>query len=97
MTVMNDHDRSHDLDIKPLPASDKTSDNMMTIGEFFAHKNVFVTGGTGFLGTVLIEALLDASPDIGTIYVLVRGKRHLSPNDRLKRLLQKPVSFLLFS
>lgn len=44
----------------------------MTIADFYANKSVFVTGGTGFLGTVLIEALLSTSPDIGKIYVLVR-------------------------
>lgn len=95
MTVMNDHDRSRDLNLKPLPANDNTSNDQMTIADFFAHKNIFITGGTGFLGTVLIEALLDATPDIGTIYVLVRGKKNLDPNDRIKRLLQKPVSLIL--
>lgn len=95
MTVMNDHDRSRDLNLKPLPANDKISNDQMTIADFFAHKNIFITGGTGFLGTVLIEALLDATPDIGTIYVLVRGKKNLDPNDRIKRLLQKPVSLIL--
>lgn len=66
----------------------------LTIPEFFAHKNIFVTGGTGFLGTVLIEALLDTHPNIGTIYVLVRGKRKFDASERIRRLLQKPVSLV---
>lgn len=68
----------------------------ITIGDFFAHKNIFITGGTGFLGTVLVEALLSSSPDIGYIYVLVRGKHGYDPNERINRMLQKPVSFFFF-
>lgn len=62
-----------------------------TIEEYFAHKNVFITGGTGFLGSVLIESLLSSSPDIGTIYILVRGKYGSDANGRLEKLLSKQV------
>lgn len=62
-----------------------------TIGEFYAGKNIFVTGGTGFIGTVLIESLLSATPKIGTIYLLVREKYGSDTNERLKRLLSKQV------
>lgn len=79
--------------ISPTLSSSATKS---TVADFFAHKNVFVTGGTGFLGTVLIEALLSATPDIGTIYVLVRAKRNISPKDRIKRLTEKSV-FKYFS
>jgi fatty acyl-CoA reductase len=34
-----------------------------------------VTGATGFLGKVLLEKLLEACPDVGHIFVLVRPKR----------------------
>ncbi|XP_055919574.1 putative fatty acyl-CoA reductase CG8303 [Eupeodes corollae] len=86
--------RSENIE-KPLPEGiekvDKHKSVPVSVGEFFAYKNVFITGGTGFLGTVLIEALLDTHPDIGIIYVLVRGKRKVDPNERITRLLQKPI------
>jgi alcohol-forming fatty acyl-CoA reductase len=65
-----------------------------SISDYFAHKCVFITGGTGFLGTVTIEALLSSSPDIGNIYILVRDKNGFSAKSRLQKLLQKPVSNL---
>ncbi|KAG8343396.1 hypothetical protein TRVL_05777 [Trypanosoma vivax] len=55
----------------------------------FSQKCVFVTGGSGFMGKVFLYKLLKECPDIGTIYVLMRGKtsrklkRHLGPQERL--------------
>lgn len=66
-----------------------------TIDQFYAGKNVFVTGGTGFIGTVLIEALLSTTPKIGNIYLLIREKYGSDTNERVKRLLSKQVSELL--
>lgn len=69
------------------------SDDRLTIAQFLAGKNVFITGGTGFLGTLLIERLLSATPDIGKIYVLIRAKNGYSAESRIQRLLSKVVSF----
>lgn len=66
-----------------------------TVGEFYANKSVFITGGTGFLGTVLIEAILSTSPDVGKIYVLVRDKYGSNANTRISRMMKKAVSFLI--
>ncbi|XP_055388049.1 putative fatty acyl-CoA reductase CG8303 isoform X2 [Condylostylus longicornis] len=65
--------------------------NQISVSQFFAKKNMFITGGTGFLGTVLIEALLSAHEDVGIIYVLVRGKRGFDPQERINRMLSKPI------
>lgn len=67
-----------------------------TIAEFMAGKNVFVTGGTGFIGTVLIESLLSTTPKIGTIYLLIRDKYGSDTNERVRRLLSKQVNSKLF-
>lgn len=64
---------------------------MPSIKSFFANKSVFVTGGTGFLGAVLIESILSTSPDVGNIFVLVRDKYGSNANTRIQRLLTKPV------
>ena len=51
---------------------------------FFTGKNVFVTGGTGYVGRVLIHKLLLYCPDIGDIYILMREKKGLTQEKRLK-------------
>ncbi|KAK7595541.1 hypothetical protein V9T40_013366 [Parthenolecanium corni] len=58
------------------------------VQEFFRDATVFLTGGTGFLGQVLIEKLLRCCPHINQIYVLVRVKRNKSPADRFETILQ---------
>lgn len=68
------------------------SDDRITIANFLAGKNVFITGATGFLGTVLIERLLSATPKIGKIYCLIRAKNGFSPENRIERLMAKVVS-----
>lgn len=66
-----------------------------TVGEFLAGKNVFITGATGFLGTVLIERLLSATPKIGKIFILIRDKNGKTAQERVDRLMKKIVSKIL--
>ncbi|XP_053675231.1 putative fatty acyl-CoA reductase CG5065 [Anopheles nili] len=55
-----------------------------SIPAVFAGADVFITGGSGFMGKVLIEKLLRSCPDIGRVFVLMRAKRGKSLQDRLK-------------
>ncbi|XP_041971044.1 fatty acyl-CoA reductase 1-like [Aricia agestis] len=66
----------HDRDFSALPS----------IPEYFKGKTVFLTGGSGFIGKVLIEKLLRCCPDIDAIYVLMRGKGDSSPEKRKEEI-----------
>lgn len=49
----------------------------------FSNRTLFLTGGTGFVGKVLLYKLLKETPDVKCIYLLMRGKR----SRRLKKFL----------
>nr|QLI61993.1 fatty acyl-CoA reductase 3 [Streltzoviella insularis] len=59
------------------------------IQQFFKDQCVFLTGGTGFLGKVLIEKLLRSCTDVDTIYVLIRNKKGKDAQVRLHELLDE--------
>lgn len=63
----------------------------MSIREYFKGKSVLITGGTGFMGKVLIEKLLRSCPDLDKIYLLLRQKRGKSKLDRVKDLMNVEV------
>ncbi|XP_074034259.1 fatty acyl-CoA reductase wat [Leptinotarsa decemlineata] len=57
---------------------------------FYKNKNILLTGGTGFLGKMIIEKLLRTC-DVNKIYVIVRPKKGLTPKERLQKLFEEPV------
>lgn len=62
------------------------------ISEFFDGRSVFITGGTGLMGKVLVWKLLKSCPGIKTIYVLIRPKRGKSESVRYQEIIKAPVS-----
>lgn len=73
----------------------------ITIPEFYQNKNVLITGGTGFVGKLLVEKLLRSCSGINKIYVLIRPKHGKSPQDRMidatNDIVSKCVFFLFFA
>ncbi|XP_037039618.1 putative fatty acyl-CoA reductase CG5065 [Bradysia coprophila] len=53
-----------------------------SIPEWFAGKNILITGATGFMGKVLVEKLLRDCPDVAQLYLLIRPKRGVEPAQR---------------
>lgn len=62
--------------------------DVASVSAWFQGRNVFVTGGSGFMGKVLIYKLLLSCHDLGNIYVLVRKKKDVDPQSRLKLMMQ---------
>ncbi|XP_026465053.1 fatty acyl-CoA reductase 1-like [Ctenocephalides felis] len=63
----------------------------ITIPEFFSGKEIFITGGSGFIGKALIEKLLRCCPELNTIYLLVRSKKNQKPQERVRTILDNPL------
>lgn len=61
------------------------------IQSFYKDKTIFITGGSGFMGKVLIEKLLYSCSDLNKIYVLMRTKRDRNFETRLEEMFKLPV------
>ncbi|XP_043486801.1 fatty acyl-CoA reductase wat-like [Polistes fuscatus] len=58
-----------------MESSIKSDKKLTPIQEFYNGQNIFITGGTGFMGKLLIEKLLRSCPGIKCIYILIRPKK----------------------
>lgn len=65
--------------------------DLTPIQQFYHGQSVFVTGGTGFMGKLLIEKLLRTCPDLHCIYLLVRPKKGKDVDQRTDELFDDPV------
>ncbi|XP_063924888.1 putative fatty acyl-CoA reductase CG5065 [Zophobas morio] len=65
------------------------------VADFFANKTIFITGGSGFLGKVLIEKLLRSCTQLKKLYVLMRPKKGRTATERLHQIFDGPLYDLL--
>uniref|UniRef100_A0A4W5PQJ5 Fatty acyl-CoA reductase n=1 Tax=Hucho hucho TaxID=62062 RepID=A0A4W5PQJ5_9TELE len=62
--------------------------SMASIADYYAGKNVLITGATGFMGKVLVEKLLRSCPEVQTLYLLVRPKAGQSMQERVSDMMK---------
>ncbi|CAB3232268.1 unnamed protein product [Arctia plantaginis] len=74
-----------------VPRPSPQSAPLPLIPEFYAGREVFITGATGFIGKVLVERLLWTCKEISKLHLLIRRKKDTLPEERLKELKQSPL------
>jgi len=62
------------------------------VQEYFRDAVIFLTGGTGFMGKVLLEKLLRTCPHIKRIYLLIRSKKGKNVEERLEDIFEDRVN-----
>ncbi|XP_049883830.1 fatty acyl-CoA reductase 1-like [Pectinophora gossypiella] len=62
-----------------------------SVPEFYKGKHILITGATGFVGKALVEKLLRSCKGVSTIYLLMRQKKGLTSEERLKELINQKV------
>ncbi|KAJ3641743.1 hypothetical protein Zmor_028222 [Zophobas morio] len=60
------------------------------IVKFFKNQTIFLTGGTGLIGKLIVEKLLRTSFDLNKIYILMRTKHGKSPQQRFDDYFDSP-------
>lgn len=59
------------------------------LAQFYANKNILITGATGFIGKVCLVKIIRSLGDCGQVYVMLRSKKGLTPQQRFDRMLNE--------
>lgn len=62
------------------------------VQEFYKDATIFLTGGTGFMGKMIIEKLSRTCPNLKHIYLLIRNKKGKAVNERIDAIFEDRVS-----
>jgi hypothetical protein len=67
----------------------------LSVEKALAGRRILFTGASGFLGKVWLSMMLDKVPDVGRIYVLMRGKKGQGARERFERMVNESYAFKL--
>lgn len=76
------------------PATLEENDKLpgSNVQEFYRDATVFITGGTGFMGKMLIEKISRSCPHFKHIYLLIRNKKGKAVSERIDAIFEDRVS-----
>ncbi|KPI96440.1 Putative fatty acyl-CoA reductase CG5065 [Papilio xuthus] len=77
--------QEHQQDVEKVIASGASD-----VERFYAGSNIFLTGGSGFIGKHLIEKLFRCC-NVNKIYLLLRSKKGKNVHQRINQILKDPV------
>jgi alcohol-forming fatty acyl-CoA reductase len=63
------------------------------LAEAYRGKSILLTGGTGFLGTALVEKILRGLPELGRLYLLIRASRDRGAAARFEKDVLASAAF----
>lgn len=66
-------------------------DKVTPVQQFYSGCNIFVTGGTGFLGKMLINKLLTSCSNIDKIFLLIRKKKGKDVSTRIEEIFDGAI------
>ncbi|KAG5685053.1 hypothetical protein PVAND_014255 [Polypedilum vanderplanki] len=67
------------------------SQKLNSVQEFYKNKTIFITGGSGFMGKVLIEKLLYSCSDVKELIILMRPKKGKTAQERVEDFAKLPM------
>ncbi|MFT3922904.1 MAG: SDR family oxidoreductase [Myxococcales bacterium] len=65
----------------------------LSVEKALAGRHILFTGASGFLGKVWLSMMLDKVPQVGRIYVLLRGKGKQGARERFQRMINDTYAF----
>ncbi len=75
----------------PRPRKSAAAGTLPPLADVLRNRRILITGGTGFLGKVLLAILLREHPEIGQIQILIRGDQRSSLMRFRNEILDSPA------
>jgi long-chain acyl-CoA synthetase len=71
----------------------KVTDMSLSVRQAFKGRHILVAGASGFLGKVWLAMVLRRLPDVGKVYVLLRGQGRRSARERFEKIARHSPAF----